>query len=86
MLQPLAYLIVTASCLLNVFILIITGIKARFQGKEYVITQPTDIRMQEDAVYSVLRAEYALLCMGASFKAEFDRYALDRGTTTIPRK
>ena len=58
--------------------------QARFNGREYVVTQPVDSHMSSDAVETLLKAEYALLCMGSCFKTEFDSYAQERGITTIP--
>ena len=42
--------------------------------------------MSDGSVQAVLRAEYALLCMGHVFKQEFDKYVQERGITTIPSK
>ncbi|KAF8952860.1 hypothetical protein BDZ97DRAFT_1909005 [Flammula alnicola] len=60
------------------------GIYARFMGKEYVLTQPIDSHMEQSAVESVLRAEYALLCIGNTLKQEFDSHAQEYGATSIP--
>lgn len=57
--------------------LILYCFKAQFMGKEYVLTQPVDLHMTESAVKSVLRTEYALLCIGDTLKKEFDRYATE---------
>jgi hypothetical protein len=58
--------------------------KARFMGKEYVLTQPIDPYMEKDAVKSVLRAEFALLCIGNALKHEFDEHARESGVVTVP--
>lgn len=42
--------------------------------------------MTDGSVQAVLRAEYALLCMGHVFKQEFDKYVQEHGITTIPSK
>jgi len=60
------------------------SLQARFNGKEYVITQPVDPCMDDTAVKSVLRAEYALLCVGEKLKHEFDHHAQESGIFTIP--
>jgi len=60
-------------------------LQARFNGMEYVVTQPTDEYMGDDAVESVLRAEYGLLCMADTFKKAFDDFAMEQSVKTIPR-
>ena len=62
------------------------GMQAHFNGREYVITQPVDSHMSSESMEALLKAEYALLCMGSCFKIEFDRYAQEQGITTIPRR
>ncbi|KAF8808517.1 hypothetical protein BYT27DRAFT_7222879 [Phlegmacium glaucopus] len=61
------------------------GIYARFMGKEYVLTQPIDTRMENSAVKSILQAEYALLCIGDTLKREFDEHARKSGIVSIPK-
>jgi hypothetical protein len=58
--------------------------KARFEGREYVLTQPTDETMSDINIRSVLWAEYGLLCIGNAFKKEFDAFAKEHNVTTIP--
>ena len=58
--------------------------QARFKGKEYVLTQPIDGYMTPLSVKNVLQAEYALLCIGDAFKAEFDRHASENNVAGIP--
>lgn len=60
------------------------SLKARFSGKEYVLTQPIDSYMDSSAVKSVLQAEYALLCIGDTLKHEFDKHAHESGVDTLP--
>jgi hypothetical protein len=40
--------------------------------------------MSDISIQSVLRAEYALLCIGDFFKKEFDNFAEEHNITTIP--
>ncbi|KAF8805628.1 hypothetical protein BYT27DRAFT_7258067 [Phlegmacium glaucopus] len=61
------------------------GIYARFMGKEYVLTQPIDTRMENSAVKSILQAEYALLCIGDTLKREYDEHARKSGIVSIPK-
>jgi len=55
-------------------------------GKEYVIIQPIDIGMTEAEVDKMLRAKYALLCLGDTLKREFNRHAMESGVLNIPSK
>jgi len=55
-------------------------------GKEYVLTQPSDGRMEKSAVKSILQAEYALLCIGDTLKHEFDEHARKSGIISIPSR
>jgi hypothetical protein len=58
--------------------------QARFGRREYVVTQPFDTASDEDHVETVLRAEYALLCMAQAFKEEFDHNIEGNGVGNVP--
>ena len=58
--------------------------QARFGRREYVVTQPFDIAIDEDHVETVLHAEYALLCMAQAFKEEFDHNIEENGVGDVP--
>jgi hypothetical protein len=60
--------------------------QARFEGREYVITQPSDYKSESSHVESVLRAEYALLCIADAFKAEFDNNVKANKVGNVPSK
>jgi hypothetical protein len=60
--------------------------QARFDGHEYVITQPFDHKSESSHVESVLRAEYALLCIADAFKAEFDSNVKANKVGNVPSK
>lgn len=61
--------------LINWFFLL----KAWYNGKEYVITQPFDDHMSFSAVQEVLIAEFKLLVQCARIKEEFDKLVQDIG-------
>ena len=50
------------------------------------MTFPIDSTMTKESGEIVLEAEYKLLCLCDSLKAEFDRHAEVSGATTIPSK
>lgn len=53
--------------------------KARYNNKEYVITQPIDRNMSFSAVREVLIAEFKLLAQCAGIKEQFDKHIQDTG-------
>ncbi|KAG6915402.1 hypothetical protein DXG01_011656 [Tephrocybe rancida] len=60
------------------------GIYARFNNKEYVLTQPIDEAMSEGDTKDILTDEFKLLCQCAGFKKHFDNYARANGVIGIP--
>ena len=50
------------------------------------MTFPIDSTMTKESVKIVLEAEYKLLCLCDSLKAEFDKHAEVSGAMTIPSK
>ncbi|KAF9451474.1 hypothetical protein P691DRAFT_838580 [Macrolepiota fuliginosa MF-IS2] len=60
------------------------GIYARFEGKEYVLTQPLETTLDGNYVEEVLGAEFKLLYQCDRFKSEFDKYAQAEGMSGIP--
>ena len=51
-----------------------------------MITQPFDHQSESYHVESVLRAEYALLCIADAFKAEFDINVKTNKVGNVPSK
>jgi len=58
--------------------------KARFNSREYVVTQPFAPEIQQSNVEEVLKAEYALLCLGHAFKSEFDKDITQNLVGSVP--
>jgi hypothetical protein len=58
-------------------------LKARYNNKEYVITQPFDDHMSFSAVREVLIAEFKLLAQCAGIKEEFDKLIQDTGIKVL---
>lgn len=58
--------------------------QARFEGKEYVLTQPDTTDWDSDDLKDILAAEYKLLCQGDALKTHFDQYADELGVKGIP--
>lgn len=59
-------------------------LQAKFNGVEYVITQPMDLKDTRENVRYVLAEEYKLLCLGNTFKLVFDGHAAKQHIKAMP--
>ena len=58
--------------------------KARYNGKEYVITQPIDENMSFNAVHEVLIAKFELLAQCNGIKQKFDEFVKGGDVQGVP--
>ncbi|KAG6883177.1 hypothetical protein C0992_009498, partial [Termitomyces sp. T32_za158] len=61
------------------------AIYARFNGREYVLTQNSDEQTTRDEVKKNLTGEYELLALCHWFKRKFDEHTAAQGLKTIPK-